>query len=112
MQNTLANFKSNHAAQDQNFRVLLWDIDGTLMRSTIPGAYKKYFAPALERVYGSSGKLSDLTVSGMTDTQIAYEALKHEGFTPESILSAKEDLLTVFKEEMTRIVKKDDGVYE
>ena len=88
-------------------RVLLWDIDGTLMRSTQPGAFREYFATVMKKIYGSAGKLADLKVSGMTDTQIFYEALKDEGFTPEQILGAKEKLLPVFKKEMTRIVGKN-----
>lgn len=96
----------------QNLRVLLWDIDGTLMRSTHAGAFKEYFAPALERVFGSSGSLADLQVSGMTDTQIAYEALRGEGFSPEQIIGAKDKLLPIFKEEMEKIVGVDKHTYD
>jgi phosphoglycolate phosphatase-like HAD superfamily hydrolase len=93
-------------------RILLWDIDGTLMSSTVAGAYKEYFAPALVRVYGSSGKLTGMQVSGMTDTQIAYEALKEEGFTPEQILAEKDNFLQVFKEEMSRVISKRKNPYK
>lgn len=92
-------------------RIILWDIDGTLMSSTVAGAYKGYFSLALERVYGSSGKLAELTVSGMTDTQIAYEALKDEGFTPEKILSEVPNFLTVLKEEMFRFISNRENPY-
>ena len=78
-------------------RILLWDIDGTLMRSVRHGEYKKYFAPAMEKVYGSCGKLDSLKVSGMTDTQIMYESLRDEGFTPEQIFDEKENLLKIFQ---------------
>ena len=88
----------------EQIRIILWDIDGTLMTSTVAGAYKEYFAASLEKVYGSSGKIDELYVSGMTDTQIAYEALKDEGFTPEKILSETPKLLKVFKEEMSRVI--------
>jgi phosphoglycolate phosphatase-like HAD superfamily hydrolase len=47
----------------------------------------------------------------MTDTQIFYEALRDEGFTPEQILAPKEELLKVFKEEMTRVVEKNNHSY-
>ncbi|MEZ5425984.1 MAG: HAD hydrolase-like protein [Pyrinomonadaceae bacterium] len=92
-------------------RILLWDIDGTLMASTRPGSYREYFAPALERVFGSSGRLADLNVSGMTDTQIAYEALRDQGLTPERILAEKENLLRVFKEEMSRVLSVWENPY-
>jgi phosphoglycolate phosphatase-like HAD superfamily hydrolase len=62
-------------------RVILWDIDGTLMTSTVGGAYKEYLGPVLEDVYGTSGRLGEMSVSGMTDTQIAYEAIKDEGIS-------------------------------
>ena len=107
---TFRNLKSS--VQNRDLRVLLWDIDGTLMRSTAPGAWREYFAPALEKVYGSSGKLAEVQVSGMTDTQIAYESLKDEGFTPERILGAKENLLKIFKEEMSRVLSENKGAHE
>lgn len=92
-------------------RILLWDIDGTLMTSTRAGAYKEYFAPALERVYGTSGRLAEMQVSGMTDTQIAFEALRGEGFTPEMIFAEKDSLVRVFKEEMTRVIALRENPY-
>ena len=92
-------------------RILLWDIDGTLMRSVRHGEYKKYFAPAMKKVYGSCGKLDSLKVSGMTDTQIMYESLCDEGFTPEQIFAAKENLLKIFKKEMSDFVAVNPDSY-
>src|SRR4028119_765338 len=67
-------------------RILLWDIDGTLLIAPRGGSYKDYFAPAMERVYGSSGILrGQLKVSGLTDLQIALESLQPEGFSVEQI---------------------------
>lgn len=85
-------------------RILLWDIDGTLLISPRGGAYKDYFAPAMERVYGSSGTLrSTLKVSGMTDLQIVYEALRHEGMTTERIYAKKARFTEVLAEEIKRV---------
>lgn len=95
-----------------NLRVILWDIDGTLMSSSVHGAFKKYFAPVMKEIYGSAGKLSDLQVSGMTDTQIIYESLKDEGFSPEQILGAIEKLLPVFKRAMQDVIGKTETPYE
>lgn len=94
-----------------DFRILLWDIDGTLMRSVRHGEYKKYFSATMKRVYGSCGRLEDLMPSGMTDTQIMFESLRDEGFTPEMILAEKENLLSVFKEEMSRFVESVEESY-
>lgn len=92
-------------------RILLWDIDGTLMRSNRHGSYKEYFGAAMRRVYGSCGRLDEMQVSGMTDTQIMFEALRDEGFTPEKIHGAKESLLEIFREEMTLFHEKSENHY-
>ena len=93
-------------------RILLWDIDGTLMRSTVRGGYKKYFSETMRRVYGSAGNLDDLIPSGMTDTQIMYEALRREGFVPEQIFARKAELLRVFQTEMKKVLAEHGEPYE
>ena len=62
-------------------RILLWDIDGTLIHSAKPGGYKVYTIPVLEEIFGTSGRLADLHVSGMTDLQIVFEALNDAGIS-------------------------------
>lgn len=74
-------------------RILLWDIDGTLMRSTHVGGYKVYTIPVLEEIFGTAGRLADLHVSGMTDLQIIFEALGESGISLEQIV-AQIDLLS------------------
>src|SRR5215217_1480044 len=84
-------------------RILLWDIDGTLIRSTRPGGYKEYTLPVLEEIFGTSGKLADLHVSGMTDLQIVFEALNDAGVTQEEILARAEVLVSRLTEEARRV---------
>ena len=74
-------------------RILLWDIDGTLMRSVRNGAYKEYTIPVLKEIFGTSGRLSEMRVSGMTDLQIIFEALSEAEVSQEQIV-AKIDLLS------------------
>ena len=74
-----------HALRPSHLRILLWDIDGTLIHSLRRGAFKDYTIPMLEDVIGTAGTLADLQVSGMTDLGIVAEALRHEGFTHEHI---------------------------
>jgi phosphoglycolate phosphatase len=93
-------------------RILLWDIDGTLMRSTVRGGYLKYFAATMRKVYGSAGKLDEIVPSGMTDTQIIYESLHGENFTPEQVFSETETLLKTFKSEMTKVLAEDGEPFE
>lgn len=95
-----------------DLRILLWDIDGTLMRSTVQGGYKKYFAAAMRRIFGSAGALDDIAPSGMTDTQIIYEALRGEGLTPERIFERKADILRIFEEEMRQVLAAHGEPYE
>jgi phosphoglycolate phosphatase-like HAD superfamily hydrolase len=68
-----------------SLRILLWDIDGTLIHALRRGAFKDYTIPMLEDVFGTSGTLAGMQVSGMTDLGIVAEALRHEGFTHEDI---------------------------
>lgn len=95
---------SSSLPHNENTRILLWDIDGTLMTSTIPGAYKRYFMPSLEKVFGTSGSLEEMTVSGMTDFQIAFEALQKAGFTVEQIRAKIPQMLEIFPVEMNRVL--------
>ena len=84
-------------------RILLWDIDGTLIHSVKTGGYKEYTIPVLEEVFGTSGRLAEMRVSGMTDLQIVYEALSNEGVSQEEILSRTEVLVARLTEEAKRV---------
>lgn len=94
--------------QPSDLRVLLWDIDGTLMRSARPGDFKTYVAPALEGVFGTSGRLAELTVSGMTDLQIVCEALRDEGLTHEHVKERLGELSECYMAEMERVTSAHD----
>lgn len=63
------------------------------MRSAGIGSYKDYTIPVLEEIFGTSGRLSDMHVSGMTDLQIIFEALAETGISQEQIV-AQVDLLS------------------
>ncbi len=81
-------------------RILLWDIDGTLIRSAYSGAFKDYTIPVLEDVFGTAGQLADMTVSGMTDLQIIAEALRDEGYTHETIRERIDELRHAYMQAM------------
>ena len=84
-------------------RILLWDIDGTLIRSAKIGGYKEYTIPVLEEIFGTAGRLADMEVSGMTDLQIVFEALKDDGVTQDDILARAEVLVTRLTEEARKL---------
>src|SRR5215213_2507322 len=93
-------------------RILLWDIDGTLIRSARPGGYKEYTIPVLEEVFGTAGRLADLHVSGMTDLQIVSEALNDAGITQEEILARAEVLVARLTEEARRVTGNGEKFFE
>jgi phosphoglycolate phosphatase-like HAD superfamily hydrolase len=84
-------------------RILLWDIDGTLIRSVKTGGYKEYTIPVLEEIFGTAGRLADMHVSGMTDLQIVFEALRDAGITQDEILARAEVLVSRLTEEARRV---------
>ncbi|HEX8069071.1 MAG TPA: haloacid dehalogenase-like hydrolase [Pyrinomonadaceae bacterium] len=93
--------------QPSALRILLWDIDGTLVRSVRQGAFIDYTRPALERVFGTAGRLAELSVSGMTDLQIAAEALRDEGVTPEQIRARRVELCGHYCAELERLTTRE-----
>jgi phosphoglycolate phosphatase-like HAD superfamily hydrolase len=84
-------------------RILLWDIDGTLIRSAKAGGYKDYTIPVLEEIFGTAGRLADMHVSGMTDLQIVFEALSDAGITQQQVLARAEVLVSRLTEEARRV---------
>jgi phosphoglycolate phosphatase-like HAD superfamily hydrolase len=97
--------------QGRDLRILLWDIDGTLIRSARSGAFKDYTIPLLERVFGTAGRLDELSVSGMTDLQIVGEALRDEGFTHAQIRERLDDLRQSYIEEMSRVTANESELF-
>ena len=95
----------------EDLRVVLWDIDGTLVRSRRSGFFKDYTAPVLLRVFGTAGRLDELGVSGMTDLQIASEALRDEGFTAEHVRERAAEMAPLYLEELERLTGAEEVFY-
>lgn len=85
-----------------DLRILLWDLDGTLVRGQRYGVFKDYTVPMLERVFGTAGSLGGMMVSGVTDLQIIETALSAAGITRDQILARKDELLSCYIDEMKR----------
>jgi phosphoglycolate phosphatase len=103
---------SSFVTPPSSLRILLWDIDGTLIRSVRAGAFKDYTVPMLEEVFGTAGCLPQMKVSGMTDLQIVGEALKHEGFTHEDIRERIGHLRESYMEAMRKATGNGDQFFE
>jgi phosphoglycolate phosphatase-like HAD superfamily hydrolase len=93
-------------------RILLWDIDGTLIHSAKVGGYKLYTIPVLEEIFGTAGRLADMHVSGMTDLQIVIEALRDAGISHDEILARAEVLVSRLTEEAKRITGNGEKFFE
>src|ERR1043165_564796 len=92
----------------KDLRVILWDIDGTLVRTRRQGVFKDYTTPVLVRAFGTAGRLHELSVSGMTDLQIVAEALRDEGFTAEQIRVRAPELVPLYLEELERLTRSEE----
>jgi phosphoglycolate phosphatase len=96
----------------RDLRILLWDIDGTLIRSARADSFKDYTIPMLEEVFGTAGRLPEMKVSGMTDLQIVGEALKHEGFTHDHIRERVHELRVSYMKAMHKFTGNGQQVFE
>src|SRR5919205_1236923 len=104
-------FSSSLRPHPSSLRCLLWDIDGTLLRSSRMDAFKDYTVPMLVGVFGTAGRLPEMTVSGMTDLQIVAEALRDEGFTHEQIRERARELTALYLEELERLTGREELYY-
>jgi phosphoglycolate phosphatase-like HAD superfamily hydrolase len=95
----------------EDLRIILWDVDGTLVRTRRQGVFKDYTAPVLLRVFGTAGRLGELSVSGMTDLQIVAEALRDEGLTGEQIRARAPELIPLYLEELERLTRREEIYY-
>lgn len=69
----------------ENFRVLLFDIDGTLIRTVRRPEYRALIREMLMEVFGTCGRITEIDFGGKTDLAIYREALECEGISPERI---------------------------
>ena len=97
---------------NSSLRILLWDLDGTLVHGKRYGVFKDYTIPMLEAVFGTAGSLRGMIVSGMTDLQIVEVALRDTGITREHITARKDDLLRSYMEEMRRATGNGNQIIE
>src|SRR5436305_7377459 len=62
-------------------RVILFDIDGTLIRAVRRPEYRGRIRQMLLDVFGTCGRIAEVDFGGKTDLAIYREALECEGFT-------------------------------
>lgn len=66
---------------NDNLRVVLFDIDGTLIKTVRRSEYRKLILEMLLDVFGTCGRINEVDFAGKTDLAIYREALECEGIT-------------------------------
>ncbi len=93
--------QSNHPEPTNNLpRILLFDIDGTLIRAVRRPEYRYLMQDMLTEIFGTYGRISEVDFGGRTDLSIYREALECEGVTMEVI----RELLPVIETKMVEIL--------
>jgi phosphoglycolate phosphatase len=86
-------------------RIVLFDIDGTLLRSG--GAGRRSMERALTTVFGAPGS-SDYHYDGKTDRQIVRDLMRIEGFADEEIDAQMDELLDAYVSGLERELASGD----
>ena len=84
--------------------VILFDIDGTLVRG---GPAKTAFVDAMSETYGTSGPLKEVSFAGKTDPQIARELLLAAGLDHQEIDRGFERLWTRYLANLEALLPDD-----
>jgi phosphoglycolate phosphatase-like HAD superfamily hydrolase len=70
---------------NNSLRVILFDIDGTLIKTVRRREYRDLIHAMLLDVFGTCGRIGEVDFAGKTDLAIYREALECEGVTPGQI---------------------------
>ncbi len=89
-----------------NMKLLLFDIDGTLIRSH--GAGRETMSLALTEVFGTAGPIDDYKMSGKTDPRIITDLLLAAGFNNGQISAKLPDVYRLMAENGRAIFPQRD----
>lgn len=86
-------------------RLVLFDIDGTLIRDG--GASRAAFAEALRSIFGYDADLARYDFSGRTDPQITTMVLRDAGWNDDAINQKLDDLWKLYLDGLKRNATRD-----
>lgn len=89
-------------------KLLLFDIDGTLLRVSETG--RQLLGDALERIIGGPVNTSGIRFSGRTDLPIVREVLVNSGCSPEEADQLLPDAMQAYCELGTAFLEQSDSV--
>src|SRR6266852_1092739 len=87
-----------------DLRILLWDIDGTILRSRQASTFTEYTRPVLETIFGTAGRIHEVPLTGMTDLQYIAESLGSQGITREAIFERIDEISARYFCEIERAI--------
>ncbi|MGE5176372.1 MAG: HAD family hydrolase [Hyphomicrobiales bacterium] len=88
-------------------RLILFDIDGTLLREGI--APKIAFARALRETYGTTGPVGEFKFAGMTDPECVTEIMRLAGVGDSVIFERRVECLRRYVDHLQAEMKNHDG---
>ena len=84
-------------------RVLLFDIDGTLIRAARGRGYRREVTRVVESIFGTAGRMSEVDMAGKTDLAIIAEALEPEGISLEDVRARLHEWEAGFRDVVERL---------
>ncbi len=81
----MSNHNRDSQSDESKTRVLLFDIDGTLIRAVRRPEYRSSIREMLMETFGTCGRIAEVDFAGKTDLAIYREALECEGVSRETI---------------------------
>lgn len=88
-------------------RLVLFDIDGTLLREGL--APKIAFARALRETYNTTGPVQNFKFAGMTDPECVVEIMRMAGVDDETILDRRPECLRRYVDHLAVEMQNHDG---
>jgi phosphoglycolate phosphatase-like HAD superfamily hydrolase len=89
-------------------RILLFDVDGTLINSVRRREYRGLVRDKLHEIFGTCGRLDQVDFAGKTDLAIYHEALQADGFTIEMIQARVPDIEAGMAEVLASMASNGD----
>lgn len=88
-------------------RLVLFDIDGTLLREGL--APKIAFARALRETYNATGPVQKFKFAGMTDPECVVEIMRMAGVNDETIFERRQECLRRYVDHLAVEMQNHDG---
>src|SRR5215831_5865192 len=83
-------------------RLILFDIDGTLVTSR--GAGRRAVKAALESVFGTSGAIDDYDLGGKTDQRILFDVTEAAGLHRDAVKERLDDYFEAYARALAELI--------